>query len=332
MEQFLKDPVSTLISFSGLSFYGGLIFGCVAVLLYSHHKKISLLHALDIAAPAILIGYAIGRLGCQLSGDGCWGIVNVRPQPEWLGFLPGWTWSFQFPHNVVNAGIPIAGCAGTHCNILPLPVFPTSLYESFMALIALIILWTIRKKISTPGWLFAIFLLYYSTSRFLIEFIRVNPKYSFLGMNLSQAQYISVICFMLGVASFWYFRRLRKRKETSSSFCEPRNHSASFIFSGSDHLSIRGKYILYRYFHQYVWPAWIFRFAGANYRCNRIINTTVSSGITIFVNDIEIDKPLNTYHMSKGQDVKKSVKKEPTKTLKEKRQEKKEKKEKKSKY
>ena len=211
-EQFLRDPVNTLISFSGLSFYGGLIFGCVAVWLYSYHAKIPISHALDIAASAILIGYAIGRLGCQLSGDGCWGIVNVSPKPGWLGFLPGWAWGFQYPHNVIHAGIPIPGCEGTHCDTLPRPVFPTPLYESFMALLSFIILWNSRNKITTPGWLFSIFLIYYSTSRFFIEFIRVNPKYSFLGMNLSQSQYISIVCFTLGVASLWFFKRLRNRR------------------------------------------------------------------------------------------------------------------------
>jgi phosphatidylglycerol:prolipoprotein diacylglycerol transferase len=204
---FTNNPVRTLYSFNGLSFYGGLGFGCAAVVLYTSHKKIPPSHTLDIAAPAILIGYAIGRLGCHLSGDGCWGIVNLNPQPGWLGFLPEWAWGFQYPHNVLNAGILIQGCEGTHCHILPRPVFPTPLYESFLALISYIILWSVRKKITTPGWLFSIFLIYYSTSRFFIEFIRVNPKYSFLGLDLSQSQYISVICFVLGIASMWYFRR-----------------------------------------------------------------------------------------------------------------------------
>jgi phosphatidylglycerol---prolipoprotein diacylglyceryl transferase len=208
--EFIKDPIGMMTSFSGLSFYGGLIFGCVAVWLYSRHAKIPIFHALDVAAPAILLGYAIGRLGCHFSGDGCWGIVNVSPQPGWLGFLPVWAWGFQYPHNVINAGIPISGCAGTHCNILPQPVFPTPLYEAFMALVAFLILWAIRKKITTPGWLFSIFLVYYSTSRFFIELIRVNPKYSFLGLTLTQAQYISIICFLLGVGSIWYFRWLSR--------------------------------------------------------------------------------------------------------------------------
>jgi phosphatidylglycerol---prolipoprotein diacylglyceryl transferase len=205
-DQFLHDPLGTLGSFNGLSFYGGLVFGIAAVILYARHHHIPYPDALDMTALAALIGQAIGRLGCHLSGDGCWGIVHVNPKPEWLWFLPGWAWGFRYPHNVLNAGLPIPGCGGTHCCILPWPVFPTSFYESCLALVFFIILWSVRKKITTPGWLFSIFIICYSTSRFFIEFIRVNPKISFAGINLSQSQYISVICFILGITSTWYFR------------------------------------------------------------------------------------------------------------------------------
>ncbi len=210
LDQFFRDPLGILVSYNGLSFYGGMIFGCLAVLVYAHCNQIPRSHALDITALALLLGYAIGRLGCQLSGDGCWGTANFSPLPDCLGCLPDWMWGFRYPHNVLNAGIPIAGGKGTHGSILPWPVFPTPLYESFLALISFIILWPNRKKITTPGWLFSIFLITFSTSRFFIEFIRINHKYSLLGMTLSQAQYISIICFLLGIASFWYFSWLHR--------------------------------------------------------------------------------------------------------------------------
>ncbi len=208
---FLKDPLGKLLFFEGRSFYGGFIFGFVGLMSYTRHKSIPQSHVFDIAGLALLIGYAIGRMGCQLSGDGCWGTANFSPLPDCLGCLPDWMWGFRYPHNVLNAGIPIPGYEGTHCSILPWPVFPTPLYESFLALISFIILWSIRKTIPTPGWLFSVFLITFSTSRFFIEFIRVNHKYSLLGMTLSQAQCISIICFLLGIASFWYFRLLHRR-------------------------------------------------------------------------------------------------------------------------
>jgi phosphatidylglycerol:prolipoprotein diacylglycerol transferase len=211
-DQFIRDPFSVLLSFKGLSYYGGLIFGCLGVILYAKHKNISPAHVLDMAALANLIGYGIGRLGCQLSGDGCWGIANTMTKPGWLSFLPDWAWGFRYPHNVMKEGIRIGDCTGEYCFILSGPVFPTPLYESFLALVSFIILWSIRKKITIPGRLFSIFLIIYSISRFFVEFIRVNPKYTFLWISLSQAQYISILAFLTGIFSIWYFRWLYLRR------------------------------------------------------------------------------------------------------------------------
>ncbi|MEI6277529.1 MAG: prolipoprotein diacylglyceryl transferase family protein [Prolixibacteraceae bacterium] len=127
-QYFVKDPSRMLLSFNGISIYGGLLFGIVGAVTYMSHKKITHPHTFDIAATSILLGYAIGRCACQLSGDGCWGIVNLKPQPDWLAFLPDWVWSFRYPHNGINAGYPIPGCEGAHCMILPRPVFPTPIY------------------------------------------------------------------------------------------------------------------------------------------------------------------------------------------------------------
>ena len=73
---FVEDPVGALLSFSGLTFYGGLICAAIAIVIYSKRKKISIRHLVDAFAPALMIAYAIGRIGCQVSGDGDWGIPN----------------------------------------------------------------------------------------------------------------------------------------------------------------------------------------------------------------------------------------------------------------
>jgi prolipoprotein diacylglyceryltransferase len=73
---FVKDPIGELLSFSGLTFYGGLICAAVAVIWYCRRKGIKTMHLLDAVAPSLIIAYAIGRMGCQVSGDGDWGIVN----------------------------------------------------------------------------------------------------------------------------------------------------------------------------------------------------------------------------------------------------------------
>ena len=88
---FLEDPAGTLLSGGGLAFYGGLVLGFIAVVSYIWRNHIPFLPTADAVAPALTAGYGVGRIGCQLSGDGDWGIVNQAPKPGWLSFLPDWT-------------------------------------------------------------------------------------------------------------------------------------------------------------------------------------------------------------------------------------------------
>lgn len=212
----LKDPIGTIFSFSGLSFYGGLIVAAIAVVWYANKNKIRYTHIFDITAPALILAYAIGRIGCQLSGDGCWGMINAASQPSWMSFLPSWTWAYRFPHNVINEGITLPDCTGSHCNILPYPVFPTSFYETIMGLIIFIILWSFRKKITIPGYLFCIYLILNGIERFLIEHIRINKLYDVLGMKLTQAEIIAVLLILIGFAGFVFFRKRSLRRPTLS--------------------------------------------------------------------------------------------------------------------
>jgi len=75
-DRFIQNPIGNLISPSGLTFYGGLICAAIAICIYAHKKGINLLHLTDSFAPALMIAYAIGRIGCQVAGDGDWGIYN----------------------------------------------------------------------------------------------------------------------------------------------------------------------------------------------------------------------------------------------------------------
>lgn len=75
-DEFWANPIERLFSQSGLTFYGGLILATIAICWYSYNKGIKLKHLVDAAAPALMIAYAIGRIGCQVSGDGDWGIYN----------------------------------------------------------------------------------------------------------------------------------------------------------------------------------------------------------------------------------------------------------------
>ena len=207
---FIADPIGQLISFSGLTFYGGLIAGAISVIWYAKKYKINTLQLIDAAAPGLMLAYGVGRIGCQLSGDGDWGIDNLAPKPEWMSFLPDWMWSFTFPHNVINAGIPIDGCVGSFCYELANPVWPTAFYEVVMGLVIFSFLWAIRKKIRVPGILFCIYLALNGVERFFIEKIRINTEYDILG-GITQAEIISSCLVLIGlVGSIFLVRNFKK--------------------------------------------------------------------------------------------------------------------------
>jgi len=210
---FLDDPVRSLLSFSGLTFYGGFIVTVIVLMQYVKLIKLDWKHVIDCTAPVIMIGYAVGRLGCHFSGDGCWGIVNTLTQPHWLAWLPGWIWAFDFPHNVTNQGIPIPGCGGQHCMILENPVFPTSLYESIISFISFGILWIMRKRIKAPVALFGLFMILNGVERFFIEQIRINNKHNILGLNLTQAEIISAGLVVIGISIMLYFTKRFKSEK-----------------------------------------------------------------------------------------------------------------------
>ncbi|MDD3876078.1 MAG: prolipoprotein diacylglyceryl transferase [Bacteroidales bacterium] len=213
IDEFLRDPVDALISFSGLTFYGGLIVCSITLIWYGKKNGIPPKVLVDAAAPAVMLGYAIGRIGCQVSGDGDWGIENLMPKPEWLSFLPDWMWAYNFPNNVLNEGIPIEGCVGKYCSVLPNPVFPTAFYETTICFIFFLILWAIRKRFKTHGLLFSVYLVMNGTERFFIEKIRVNEVYHILGFEITQAEIISTILFLIGLTGIIYFKFINKKKD-----------------------------------------------------------------------------------------------------------------------
>jgi len=210
-DEFMVDPIASLVSFSGLTFYGGLIVAAVAVIIYTNKNGIWWRHVTDIVAPALIISYGVGRIGCQVAGDGDWGIVNTLTKPNWLAFLPDWLWAYNYPHNIINEGIRIHGCSGPHCFQLAEAVFPTPIYETTMAIIILAVLWFLRKRLKIAGQLFAIYLMFNGLERFLIEKIRVNNVFEFLGMNVTQAEVISTLMFLSGLILFFVLKVNHKK-------------------------------------------------------------------------------------------------------------------------
>lgn len=203
---FTKDPIGSLLSFSGLTFYGGLICGAVAIIIYTRKQGISSLHLVDAAAPGLMLAYGVGRIGCHLSGDGDWGIVNTSPKPNWLNAFPDWIWSFKYPHNVLEEGVPIPGCVGNHCYQLAEPVFPTPFYEAVVCIILFLVLWSFRKRLKIPGLMFSVYLILNGIERFFIEKIRVNTLYHVFGKSFTQAELISFLLIIAGLVGIvWVF-------------------------------------------------------------------------------------------------------------------------------
>ncbi|MFD0793773.1 prolipoprotein diacylglyceryl transferase [Mucilaginibacter litoreus] len=207
--EFMRDPVGMLIGFSGLTFYGGLICGGAAVLYIANKNGVKPFTMLDIGGPGMMLSYGVGRVGCQMAGDGDWGIPNLAAKPGWLSWAPDWMWSFKFPHNVDTAdpGNRIPDCVGKFCNELKLPVYPTSFYESVVCIILFLILWQLRHKFKAPGVLFGIYMILAGIERFFIELIRVNTKYVVGGISFTQAEMISVIMVVGGLLLIYFGRK-----------------------------------------------------------------------------------------------------------------------------
>jgi len=197
----------------GLTIYGGLIVGGIAVALYGRRHGIPFLHLADATAPALMLAYGIGRIGCQVSGDGDWGIPNPHPKPDWLAWAPDWVWSYNFPNNV-NAvfGPRPSGYTGkliTEADPWPIfegfgtyldpGVYPTSFYETLMAAAIFAFLWSMRKRWKVKGTLFAVYLMFNGVERFWIEKIRVNAPMEFLGMTMTQAELIATLTCVSGL-------------------------------------------------------------------------------------------------------------------------------------
>ncbi len=251
LDEFTADPIGALISFSGLTIYGGLILATLAIIYYARKNNIAVLHLADAFAPTMMIAYAIGRIGCQVSGDGDWGILNsayltemdgaiVSSTPEQFNAalqanaqfylrdlnvdslsqvqhasvkafagLPNWLVAYDYPHNVVTAGVPLADCTGKYCNHLPIPVFPTPLYEFLACTLLFFVLWMLRKKVKIAGRLAAIYLMFNGAERFLVEKIRVNTTYDIFGFHPTQAEIISVMLIIAGIALYMYVPKIQ---------------------------------------------------------------------------------------------------------------------------
>jgi phosphatidylglycerol:prolipoprotein diacylglycerol transferase len=193
--EFSVAPWHMIFSRQGFNFFGGLVFGVGSGIVYLRRHGLPILLSCDAFAPSMMLGYALGRIGCQLAGDGDWGIAaNLALKPHWL---PTWLWAQTYDNNIVGEIIPPPG------------VYPTPLYEVGMGLALFGILWSLRRHPFRAGWLFSLYLLLCGFERFWIELIRVNLTFDLWGLQVTQAQVIAVLLMLLGVAGLAVFTRAR---------------------------------------------------------------------------------------------------------------------------
>ena len=204
---FISDPIGQLFSGGGLTFYGGLICGALAVITYVKKYNIKTGIIADVMAGPLMLAYGIGRIGCHMSGDGDWGIPNLNSKPNWLEFLPNWIWGYTYPNNVIRAGERMENCSdplGIYCYELANPVYPTAVYEALMGIILFCVIWKLRNSFQTPGMLFGLYLIFNGLERFSIEKIRINNE---LYSGLTQAEMISSALIILGISLFFWLKK-----------------------------------------------------------------------------------------------------------------------------
>jgi len=213
MERLLADPITVIFSGSGLSIYGGLIIGGGAVLYYAHKKGLGMVHVFDACAPGLMLAYGVGRIGCQLSGDGDWGMPNNNEIPAIISFLPDWMWGFDYYGNINGVDLGSPGRPVMSDGFMyEGNAWPTPFYETIMAFIIAGILWVSRKKIKVPGVILSMYLAFNGVERFFIEKIRINNNYNVFGLEATQAQIIAVAMFVFGLLGIWYFIKMEKNK------------------------------------------------------------------------------------------------------------------------
>lgn len=169
--------LSSLFSGAGLVWYGGFIGGVVTVVVIIKLKHASILELFDLLAPMLILGYAFGRMGCFLAGDGDYGPPTNLP------------WGMAFP----NGTVPTLE-----------RVHPTPLYEIAICLIIFAFLWKIRKRVTPVGWNFGLYLMLAGFERFITEFWRLTPV---VALGLTMAQIIGIVSIALGAAIMLYPRK-----------------------------------------------------------------------------------------------------------------------------
>jgi phosphatidylglycerol:prolipoprotein diacylglycerol transferase len=174
LSMFWEDPLSVLaIWHGGLAIHGAILGGLVVSILYTRKQNINLAAFLDTLSPPLILGQAIGRIGCFFNGDA-------------HGYPTRMPWGLVYsPESIAGQMFPGQ------------PLHPTQLYEMILNLIIFTILWKIRRNMKINGQLFLVYMILYSAGRILVEHFRAD-KLTYLG-NISAAQSIGTIGILSGI-------------------------------------------------------------------------------------------------------------------------------------
>jgi phosphatidylglycerol---prolipoprotein diacylglyceryl transferase len=198
-KEFFADPWPMLFTRYGFAWFGGFLGGFVVLIILARRLKVPLLEFFDICAPAATVGYAIGRIGCLLSGDGDYG------RPTLL------SWGMAFPNGVVPTTETCVqqGWPAT-CRVHPTPIYEFMIWLAIAAL-----LWHLGNRAlrgrMVSGEIFCAYLVFTGLARFWVEFLRINPR-SFFG--LTNAQAASLVSVVLGGVLYW---RIKSRHSSAEA-------------------------------------------------------------------------------------------------------------------
>ncbi len=192
----MRIPLQLLLDRAGFAWFGGLVAAILVLMWQGRVAKVGALGMLDLAAPAAAVGYGVGRIGCLASGDGDYGIPTSLP------------WGVAFPHGLVP----------TLQRVQPTPV-----YEFIAALLIAWYLWQ-RGKVDKPvGLITGEYLVWTGLARFLVEFVRINPKIYF---GMSNAQVASIGSMIAGVILIvWAQRHPRAATQSRKHKAKPDTHA-----------------------------------------------------------------------------------------------------------
>lgn len=193
VEGLAADPLGTIVSGSGFTWYGGLILATVFVWIYMRRTRLPVGMTFDSIALGMPVGVAVGRIGCFLAGDD-----YGKPTDSVFGVAfpqgaPPTTVEMLRTRFGVEVGPDMIERYG---NVIP--VHPTQLYEVAVSLVVFGILLRLRRQAHAPGWMFAAWIGIYGVSRFIIEIFRAKGDRFLFGV-ITQAQVISVILIVVSV-------------------------------------------------------------------------------------------------------------------------------------